>query len=419
MSQATWLTIDNTEIINNARVAQYLRGAGKAVPCHPIGRCGELTSGNLMCAPCPGFTDWNGVDPYHTAIVDKAPWVDESIPQSKRVYGYAGIDILGVTDAPVVGDDGRIVRDVEVRLLAYAADEAAMSYARSWLAQAMKGSPCGPGGCASSTMCFLAYCPSPKSSDPLRQLLDIEVIEGPTLERWISIDTDPVVAEISFTIRSQAASVWASPLPGGSITLNPATGSAVRIDLPAVYEQCVAPTPCADDPDCPRPSFPDLPPPPIDACYPSRPYAGRRVTAQITGLAVPDSLVMAPNVTVESGSGELRNFTVRFWVNSLELDCDTLARAQPCAACSDITVSYIPPGGTLRIDGRVKRSVIECASFSGIATAAPTLYGPMGSAYTWPEFSCGFALCIEVLVADPVPSDAVVTIEFPYRSDVI
>jgi hypothetical protein len=419
MSQSTWLTIDNTEIINNARVAAYLRAAGKAVPCTPFGRCGDIISSGYLCAPCPGFTDWQGVNPYHTAVIDQAPWVDLSIPQSTRVYGYSGIDILGISDAPSVDDNGRVVRDIEVQVLAYAADEAAMSYARSWLAQAIKGSPCGPGGCASSTMCFLAYCPTPTSTDPLRQLLDIEVIDGPTFTRWVNSTSDPLVAQINFTIRSHGASVWASPLPGGTLTLQPASGTPTRIDLPDVYEDCLEPTPCAQDPECPRPTFPDLPAPPVDACYPSQVYSGRRVVGQINGLAVPDSLVMAPNVTVDAGSGEIRNFTVRFWVNSLELSCDLLARTQPCAACSDITVAYIPPGGKLKIDGRVRRSVIECLSFSGVATAAPTLYGPMGSAYTWPEFSCGFALCVEVLVADPVPEDATVTIEFPYRADVI
>jgi hypothetical protein len=195
----------------------------------------------------------------------------------------------------------------------------------------------------------------------------------------------------------------------------PGRGRRTTVDLLGTYLNCPDPVPCIDDPECERPVLPDLEPAPVDICYPSEPFAGRRSVVRIPASAVPTSLTAVPLITATTGAADLRNLTVRLWINSLDIDCTELADVSPCAVCAEVTVAYVPRGSTLRIDGRTQRAVIECPSAAGVSLEAPTLYGPGGGAYEWPDVSCAYGLCLEVTVDASTDAEASVEIQLPVQ----
>lgn len=113
----------------------------------------------------------------------------------------------------------------------------------------------------------------------------------------------------------------------------------------------------------------------------------------------------------------MRNITVRFYVNALGLECDQVLQLDPCSACADITISYLPPNSTTEIDGRLRRALTRCASPSGEDVDVPPLYGPGGQMFAWPDFSCGYGLCVEVTTHETVSPDATIEIALHTRQE--
>jgi hypothetical protein len=392
-----WMAIDGVEIVNSARMMAYAQGVG----------CTTMPGG--MCVPCPELYSLVSNPPYIDPVSDDAPWYDPARPESRFFWGVGGIDFLGLAGSPDTVDNGRIVRDIVARVVLAGHDEAALSYGLSWLAAALRGSFCASGICTGSTICVAMHCPTGYAPDPVRTLFDVAVVDRPEVTAVYRMP-GYTLWEVEFTLRAANPNLFQDPLGGGGVTVYPAGGIGRIIDLPAVYDRCDPPAPCGEDPECPRPAVPVIPQPPLDPCYPAAPYPGKRVVVQVNALNVAQWLDMVPVVTVSAGDQALRNLTVRFYVNALGMSCDDVLLLDPCSACADITVSYLPPNSVTEIDGRVRRALTRCLSATGEDVDVPALYGPAGQMFTWPEFSCGYGLCIEVLVHEDVSPDATVEI---------
>jgi hypothetical protein len=398
------MSIDGNEVINSMRMASYVARAG----------CGGLPT--TICMPCPELFSLVSTPPYIDPAQDDAPWFDPGRPESRMFFGVGGIDLLGVASDPDTNENGRNVRDVSARVVLAGFDESALSYGIAWLSRALKGSFCASGSCSGTQACIAISCPTSWAPDPVRTMYDVQVIDKPEVVAVYRM-TGYTLWEVEFTLRANNPYLYQDPSPTNTLTIIPSGGIGRLIDLPAVYARCEEPVPCGQDPECPRPEIPIVPQPPLDACYPAAPFPGKRVVASVAPENVSTWLDMVPVVTITSADLPVRNLTVRFYVNALGLTCDDILQLEPCSACADITVSYLPPNSITEIDGRVRRALIRCISPSGEDTDVPPLYGPAGQMFVWPEFSCGYGLCVEVTAHESISPDATVQIGFYTRQE--
>lgn len=395
--RAGWMSYDGTEIINSTRLSSYLADTG----------CTTGTS--AICVPCPELIAEVSDPPFFSPIVDNAPWYDPAVPVSAEFLGVGGIDIEGLWMQPSQVVDGVIVRDMTIRVVLAGRSEAAVSYGLAWLAQALNGSYCPTGSCIGGEMCVAVACPTDTAPDPVRTLVDVTALEKPEVAQIWS-NSGITWWEVEFVMRSRNHGLFQDAQI--QLLFDVAGGNLETVNLIEAYEGCNVVTPCATDPLCPRPLVPEIPQPPLDACYPQDDFNAHRQIASISGLSVPSWLELIPVITVSAGGAALRNVTVRFYQNPLGLDCGDLIAVDPCTACTDITVLYVPPGGQTVIDGRVSRAQTNCL---GGDVDVPALYGPGGRTFNWPSFSCGYGLCVEVLASAGADVEAEVSVELYTR----
>lgn len=391
--RAGWLSYDGTEIINSARLAQYL----STTPCLP--------DASGLCVPCPDLVAEVSDPPFLGPAIDPAPWYDEAVPVSADFLGVGGIDIEGLWMQPSEVVDGVIVRDMSVRVVLAGRSEAAVSYGLAWLSMVLRGSYCPSGSCIGGQMCIAVACPTETAPDPVRTLVDVAALERPEVVQIWS-DVGITYWEVEFVMRSRNDGLFQDSQI--QLGFGVASGQIETVNLIAAYEGCNDTAPCATDPLCPRPVIPEVPQPPIDACYPQGDFSAHRQIASVSGLSVPSWLELVPVISIRAGGSPLRNVTVRFYLNPLGLDCGDLITVDPCTACTDITVLYVPSGGETVIDGRTSRAQTTCV---GGDVDVPALYGPGGRTFNWPSFSCGYGLCVEVLAASGADSDAEVDVQ--------
>ena len=416
-----YLAIGGVEIVNSWRAKAY---AGT------IQDCGIATS---SCAPCGDDAGvWlNDGEPYKGVEDDPAPWWDPAIPESLNVAGVVGMEVQGLhSGVPTLstgGANGGRVRDIEFRVGIEAADECAFSYLMGWLAAALGEPACATVGgsqCSGQQACVIACCPDidpetgEASNDPIRTIMDVTTVEGPTVTDKRTFAGGRVLAQVEFTLRTRNIGIFRNPSPALVVDVAPYNGETEVIDLPAVYEECADEPSCAVDPDCVPDPLAPLPEPPVDPCYPTDPFEGKRLVETIDSRDVTNNLDLVPVVTVTSGeSAPARNVTVRFYLNPFGVPCENIDELNPCRACADLTVSYIPPGGTLTIDGRLGRSWITCRTDEGLASFVPNVFGPMGGVSDIPVIACGPGLCVEIITDASVPVDAMVRVELVPRQE--
>lgn len=391
--RAGWMAYDGTEVINSARLSSYLSGSGCV-----------LSGGSSICMPCPDLVREVSDPPFFSPEVDNAPWYDPAVPVSAEFLGVGGIDIEGLWAHPSSVVDGVVVRDMTIRVVLAGRSEAAVSYGLAWLAMALRGSYCPTGSCIGGQMCVAVACPTDTAPDPVRTLVDVAALERPEV---VQIWQQQGITwwEVEFVMRSRNPGMFQDSQINLMFTV--ASGEVETVNLLDAYQRCNEVLPCATDPLCPRPVIPEVPEAPIDACYPVEDFAAHRQIASVEGVSVPSWLELVPQITVRAGSAPLRNVVIRFYQNPLGLDCGQLIAADPCTACTDITVLYIPANGETTIDGRVSRAQTTCV---GGDVDVPALYGPGGRTFSWPSFSCGYGLCVEVIAASGAAADAEVDV---------
>lgn len=409
-----YLVIGGVEVVNSARATAYSR---------TVDDCGNVTT---SCFDCPEGTEkWlNDGEDYQGVRQDPAPWYDRAIPESAEFTGVVGLDITGTSNGvyPSSGVGSAMLREIEFTVGLSAASECGLSYGFGWLVNALGKPTCNTAGCVGQQACMLACCPDivdvdtgEASNDPIRALFDVVTVEGPKIDEqsWGATRR----ATVTFTIRTSNVGVYRNATPDTTLEFRPINGRPVTLDLGAVYEDCEDPPDCSVDPNCQPPDLGRLPEPPVDPCYPSDPFPAFRSLATVDSRHMSSTFDVVPVVTVQSGRRSLRNLVVRLYNNPFGADCARLPELNPCRACADIIVPYIPADGKATIDARTGRSLVECRSELGLSTHVPTVFGPRGTLGELPVIQCGSGLCVEVYTASSVAEDATVMLELMVRQE--
>ncbi|MFC1418740.1 hypothetical protein [Streptacidiphilus cavernicola] len=433
MAYEGYLDLGGNEVVNNARVraaaSAYGIAFGDCDPCSDM--LPEALCGEEYATPDTG---------------DQAPWYDPTRPESARFLGVFGLSVTGLSSNPVartpvelpgdgalLGPIRRTHREIAYTVQLLALDQSALVYGREWLASVLRGDVCGTDGCQGAEMTFFASCPCEEDCEgltgrqELRVLCDVGLLEGPTP----GTDDNALIA-LSAAGCDSAQSGACGPALAATCDFTLVAGKP-RIVHPAVrtaptcttlhlgdklpgYDPDAAiakcPPPVADclvDPLCAAPPLPPQPPVPRDPCYPTGAFNAVRSFLSVDATCMADWLDHVPVVEVYAGNKALRRMTVRFHMNPAALPC--AANVDPCNACVDLDLPYLPAGSTLTLDGRVQRASVDCT------TATPVLFGARGTAFSWPTFSCPSGFCVEVITADDVDTCAYATVDLFPLSD--
>jgi hypothetical protein len=431
-----FFALAGNELVNNSRTTAYSSTLG-------------ITS--VQCAPCATLNRALWDLPYTSPDLDDAPWYDPAEPHSKEFAGLLGLEVVGLGRStgsravvPLTRDGAslhpvrRAAREVQFRAIALARTEAALSYGLSWLASALRGGTCTT-GCVGDSLCFFTACPpgcdpalptdsnaqpeccrpsenpdlDPCGSPYWRQMLNVGLLAmetGSALRRvgsgWMT--------EVTITLTAGDPFIYREP------TLMAAGVQASQI-MPD-YEDtgfppdCFEAADCLRDPTCPTPPAPVLPPLPVDACYPSGPFTAGRVVMELPRDRVPIWAEKVPLIIISAGSSRIERLTLRWYGNPTGGECgDDL---DPCGACAEVNVAFVPQGSTLTIDGRIEAAFVDCPGGPGLSTAEAQLYGRGGGPFVWPVFGCGDGMCVELITAaNTVADDASIEIFYVVRED--
>jgi len=399
-----WLTLGGVELVNSTRAAQYAGALGITV---------------VRCAGCRDITRALRDAPY-TLPGDPdnpAPWYDPSLPESAGFAGLVGVEFEGLSrgtggrqTVPLLGAGSAIgglrrgAREVLVKALMLATTDAAMSYGTAWLASALRGSICQT-SCVADELCVFAYCPSCASPPPdppaydscgdaaLRTVLDTGLLAGPTPTRTLTVGGG-VLTEVEFSLVCGQPFLWRQPryVTG---TGQPGVSPAPPI---GPGEGCVESIDCAHDPLCLPLPPPIRPPAPPNPCFPGPPPVGdtRRTIVTVPPGLLPQWFENVPILEIRTGSLALRRVTIRFYSNPALYECAEYV--DPCTACAEINIPYLPRGVVFRLDGRLERATVDCPGGPGLDVADVEVFGPGGGLFEWPIFECNTSLCIEVVV---------------------
>lgn len=413
MAYTGYLELGGNEIINSARVYTYALGLG-------------ITA--ISCTQCELLPRVLGDNAYLSADMDDAPWFDPSVVASKDFAGVLGLEITGLDQPfnvrevlPLAADGAalsplrRRQREIQVRALLFARTECAMSYGRSWLAAAVRGSSCGV-ECIGDDLCFLACCPTECTDPPpepdddcgnaqWRTLYNVGILEGP-IARETTLLNGGLMQQVEFTLTAGNPFIYHRP------TLV-AAGPSVAQVIPGFNSE--TPVDCGEsincineattDPLCRQPLMPIVPLVPTDPCFPTGAFTAYRAVISIPNGLTPNWLETVPLLRVRIGSRAVKRFMIRWYTNRAEIDCFEGLESpipedrpiSPCDACAELQIPVLPANSTLTIDGRIERAWVDCSGGPGLATAEPYIYGKAGTAFQWPAFGCGQALCVEIV----------------------
>lgn len=416
-----YLSFGGNEIVNNSRVKAYAASLGiTTVRCD----CGSLAQA-LRDAP------------YTTPAADDAPWYDPTEPASGRFAGVLGTNIVGLSDGvtyqssvplaaggAIIAPRRRRAREVQLRATLYAKDECGLSYGISWLASALRGQVCGS-DCGGSTLCVFTCCPPPCTPPPspeepdlcgdpyFRTLFEVGVLTGPNITNRRRIPGG-IMADVEITWTVGNSYIWRDPQ---LLVEGPTAGTQLPdYEDPGVPPECEEAVDCIRDPLCPPTALPVVPPPVTDLCYPTGPFNARRWMIPLGAGQTPAWHEFVPYIRVNPGSLALRRLMIRWHTNAMGRDCAT--NLDPCSACVEVQVPYLPPNAWFTLDGRAERAWVDCPGGPGLNTARPEIYGRGGSPFTWPVFTCDTAMCLEIVALNTsVAPDAKWEISYAVREE--
>jgi hypothetical protein len=420
-----YLAFAGNEIVNSARATAYATA---------------LAITTVRCAPCSTLQRANYDVAYSSPDMDNAPWYDPAEPSSKEFAGLLGLEVAGLSNTvagrsiTALAEGGAALnplrrphREVQFRALAMAKTEQALSYGLSWLAASLRGSFCSS-GCSGDELCFYTSCPpcgpwDGVDEDPCpdtataywRQMFNVGLLamEQPSDLRRIP---GGWVAQVQFTFACGDPFIYREPLLAAT---GPQPGQLLpNYTDPGVPPDCVESIDCLRDSTCPAPPAPLLPPLPTDVCFPTGPFTASRFMFTLTPHRTPMWQEKVPLILVKAGSRTLRRLTLRWYGNATQRNCAT--STEPCNACAEVTIPFIPAGSTLTVDGRAQDATVDCPGGPGLATARPTLYGRGGTPFVWPVFSCADSMCLEVIAqADSIATDATIDVYDVVREDAV
>lgn len=398
-----YLAFGGNELVNNARTYAYAANLG-------------ITTFN--CGPCDTLRRAVKDEPYALPEIDDAPWYDPAVPESAGFAGLYGLEIAGLSagissqqridlaaGGALLGPLRRRAKEIQVRGQLVAKDDCALSYGYAWLAAALRGAQCGP-PCSGSSLCFFTCCPppcpDPEEGQPdtcgdryYRQMFNTGLLTGP-IERSRRKIPGGWISEVDFTFTAANPFVWRDPV---LLATGPTGGQQLpSYEDPGVPAECTETADCVKDPLCPAPLAPVLPPPTIDLCYPTTPFTARRWMIELPTGQVPVWHEKVPYLRVYPGSFDLRRLVVRWYLNPLQRDCAT--ELDPCLACAEVQVPFLPRNAWFTLDGRTETASVDCPGGPGLMTAVPPLYGRGGAPFNWPVFGCDVPMCLEIIALE-------------------
>lgn len=408
MSWEGYVTYDDTEIINSARVEAYCRDKAWFSAAY----------GNTV------LEDFEGYE-YSNPVADEAPWVDPDVPASARFYGVYPLTFEGAPDSsresPVKqsvndgGVPGRVrhaVKSVTFSAVLLGEDDEACEYGLAWLRRVLLGKNCTDDTTINrSGGLTLGYLAAEPTYDP-------NIGEGP-FDMWrrlyrglykVAFNAGPIVtakrqfaacdgAMVAVTFGASVGNPFEHGLPkqilgnmplGTYYTPESTTGTTAG---PAIFVDPECGTNLFQplfDPMCPAliepPTVPSVP----LSCR-TVPVNWGRYTASIPAAEVPLWTQVMPLVTIHNAPGgnneDMRDVRVRIYADP---DDDGSIDEDPCRVVADFYITWLPVGGTLYIDS-AREEVTIYDPTGRLRRADSLVVGTDGLPVQWDALSCGYA----------------------------
>jgi hypothetical protein len=327
--------------------------------------------------------------PYTNPIDDGACWYDPDIPESADFLGLFVVGVTGLEDDThargtndIAGDGSVFNRPVrpgkvttwDVILLATSC--CGMDYGRDWLATTLRGQGCAHGAtkfgdlCGTTEMTVRVCCPEEGMEDTgLRTFPTASLTQG--LVRADGDRRDKCCCNYrryTFVITTGTPDSYSPPevICDQPLDLANAQCTICREDI-ILPSPCVDPIGCGEDfiaafasPSLREECFC----PPLEqtrnCCCVDQFQTGASRRALIIDLfsgADPNNVPFTQNGA--------RNIEILIWENATRLPCPTTQEefdwfVQNVPVCARVTVGYVPPSSTLRIDGRTGEAYIIC-----------------------------------------------------------
>lgn len=424
-------------LVDNSRTAAFARAAGF----------------NVHCAGCE-VKSWTNLDP--TTL----PWYDPAVPESTQFLGYMGLQIGGTSKQPGIrnplraGNSGAVLgklvqtyREIVVHVYMIATSQRGLSYGMSFLSGVLRGACLSSYDSCSQTMPMTLYTDCDTTNNTLRrQLFNVALFQGPEQTSKFTGGGGPGCngtkfwgGDVVFTLAAGKPWLYRDPValgvnlpfvkpvywPCQGWVADPGTtGTPAPNCTAAPTDACVTWTPysaaactttcagdlsgqCMNDPNCPVPTDAPLPPDAGDPCsclMTLNPITS--VTRAEAGQLPKWSEVVPYAMVTADATLPMRRLLLRFY-KSRPGDVCNFNTLNPCDLQGEIGIPYLPPGGSLILDGRAQTALVTCPDGS---TTRPLLYSTAGPAPIWPVMSCGSAWCVAVTVdVNSVPTPPTAT----------
>lgn len=423
-----YLCFAGTQIANNCATVAYAQG-------------GYSTLDVRNCGCCTNLPDALG-EHYSTPAGDAQPWIDASDPDSADFAGLLITDITGLDFAPfsrtvidnsaggaILGRGRYGPRTIVVTGVLIGATCCAVGYGMRWLASMLRGScdtTSAASRCAGDDLEYYTCCPEVCEDAPgftsfaacfapyKRTLHRVALTDGPeivsTQGTGCGCCESCPVQTIQFTLTAGEPYAYSDPMViAQGVPLAPSDSVCpIWVKVPpgtacSNVGPCADPPDCTLDPDCPQPVAPPSIPIVANPCSCS-PLNISTVCADVPPNSISATAEGVPIIQIFAGMTALRNVVITIYTNPQGLPPASL---DPCSACAQVTVAYIPPSGTLTLDGTVRKATITCPGSS--PTPANTLIGSGFRPFTWPTLDCGnvrYTICVQASTVSVSPDTA-------------
>ncbi|MEW1679180.1 hypothetical protein AB0O47_38925 [Streptomyces noursei] len=444
------------EILNELRTYVYAQRAGLGMMCTPCEGLGPALGSPTYTTPKADRAPW--YDPHFPESQRVIGFLGMDMTGFNSTAARTPTEAVG--DGAVNGPLRMAGRQMHLTFAALALDECALNYAYGWLAHVLKGSACQSNECSGLTLCLFSCCPQDDYADIpgqrnryLRHFMDVGLMEGPNqigltggqaggsggnssltaggaggtsgasaVTTLSGASTDgcqgfgrargggAVATGFEFTLSAGKPWAYADSIRVVAATKFVKGTKITNFDPDAQREQCEQQMregpKCEDNPHCPFPPGVPKVPVPVDRCYPARPYAAWRQIHTISPLAIPRKAEGVPNIEFNTDSTPLENTLIRFYQNLQGRDCETHP-IDPCTACAELFIPWLPSNATITIDSRAQKPVARCRQRDPrerfITTSQRVnLIGPGGTSFRWPVFPCGSGFCVEIVTSQQV-----------------
>lgn len=430
MAIESWLCLGGIAFTESCRSGVYAANGFRpyGVEINPCGCCGTAAQwAAAMDDP-----------PYTNPTADGAPWYSVSEPESGDFGGFMVRTVEGLGSGPItrsltqrangrgsfIGNAVQSAPVITVTGILFGKTCCSVAYGLRWLGTVLQGSCSGSdgNGCGGDTLSFLDCCPDfdgCAEADPvvtpfdcltphLRYLEGVQLISSPSVTARYGTCcgncNGTAYMEVTFQLAASEPCVYRDPVnlvTGQPFEPDPEPdGCDIEWILVGPDEECPGDD-CAETADCLTGDCVDVPAPP-SAPTPSNPcictpYNTRRSVVEIPAGTIPEYTEGLPVATIYAGTQALRQVKVRFFLANAGQTIDDI---DPCDACGEVTLSFIPADSTFTFDGKTRKATITCPGADPID--ATRLMGSEGGRLPveWPEIQCSGSRFLMLVEAD-------------------